>query len=676
MSIVKAGNRIRTRAVAVWQTVKPVLLKLWSPLKPYSRIIFTFLAAYGVTLFTEITNRRSLFKALAFSFVRPHLFIFNLAIVFFTLSISLLLKKRKVWLLLISLLWIGFGVTDFIMRSHRVTPFAAIDFALLESVWSIMLVYMRIWQMILIAASILAALTVIIILFIKSKKESVDFKQAACSVVIAIALLFGISSVYHRIGIFPDHFGNLPDAYRDYGFVYCYTVGIFDRGVDKPSDYSDENVDEILNSIGASSSGNAKTKPNIIMVQLESFFDVNYLNYATYSEDPVPNFTALKKKYSNGFLQVPSIGSGTANTEFEILTGMSLDYFGSAEYPYKTVMQHSACETIAYNLKEQGYGTHAVHNHSGNFYDRHRVFANMGFDTFTSLEYIENLTYNPIGWAEDSVLTNEIVKALDSTDYQDFVYAITVQGHGKYPSEPLGNEEPIEVYGIEDPAEATALKYFINQIHETDRFIGALIEALEARNEPYIVCLYGDHLPSLDITQEEIKNGDLFDTEYVIWTNVSIERKIKDLDSYQLSAYVMELAGFSNGIFTKLHQNYSNNENYQSALEMLEYDVLYGEYNAYGGKQKYQPTDIKMGVDDIVVRAAFLPKTGLTVLGENFTTFSTIEINGRRVETEFISPNEINAKVVIDDRETVPEKIAVLQVAKDGEEMSRVWLSQ
>ena len=109
----------------------PYLKKLWEPFKPYSRLILTFLAAYGVTLFTEITNRRSLLKAIAFSLTHPHLFVFNFVIVFFSLSVSLLFKKRKVWLLFISAVWIAFGITDFIMRSYRVTPFAATDFALL-----------------------------------------------------------------------------------------------------------------------------------------------------------------------------------------------------------------------------------------------------------------------------------------------------------------------------------------------------------------------------------------------------------------------------------------------------------------------------------------------------------------------------------------------------------------
>ena len=74
------------------------------------------------------------------------------------------------------------------------------------------------------------------------------------------------------------------------------------------------------------------------------------------------------------------MGAGTANTEFEILTGMTLDYFGAGEYPYKTVLQDETCESMAYNLRELGYRTGVLHNNTGSFYSRNKVFANLGFD--------------------------------------------------------------------------------------------------------------------------------------------------------------------------------------------------------------------------------------------------------------------------------------------------------
>lgn len=91
-------------------------------------------------------------------------------------------------------------------------------------------------------------------------------------------------------------------------------------------------------------------RPNIVVVQLESFFDVNRLKDIEFSENPLPNFTQLSKRCASGFLSVPVIGAGTVNSEFEMLTGMNIDDFGIGEYPYKTVLKEKTCESLAYNL--------------------------------------------------------------------------------------------------------------------------------------------------------------------------------------------------------------------------------------------------------------------------------------------------------------------------------------
>lgn len=83
---------------------------------------------------------------------------------------------------------------------------------------------------------------------------------------------------------------------------------------------------------------------------------------------------------------MPCFGAGTANTEFEVQTGMNMDDFGPGEYPYKTVLQSKVCESMAYDLKEKGYATHALHDNDGTFYDRYKVFSHLGYEDFTSID--------------------------------------------------------------------------------------------------------------------------------------------------------------------------------------------------------------------------------------------------------------------------------------------------
>ena len=84
--------------------------------------------------------------------------------------------------------------------------------------------------------------------------------------------------------------------------------------------------------------------PNFKVVEFDHFrrnagllFDPTLVNYLNISEDPIPTFRKLMKEYSSGYYKVPSVGAGTANTEFESITGMSMHYFGPGEYPYKSI---------------------------------------------------------------------------------------------------------------------------------------------------------------------------------------------------------------------------------------------------------------------------------------------------------------------------------------------------
>ena len=128
--------------------------------------------------------------------------------------------------------------------------------------------------------------------------------------------------------------------------------------------------------------------PNIIFVQLETYFDPTEIKWIECSEDPIPNQRKMYEEFSSGYFKVPSVGAGTANTEFEVLTGMNMRYFGPGEYPYKTYAKTKLIESAASALQELGYGACALHNNGGNFYSRAEVFNHMGFDHYTSKEFM------------------------------------------------------------------------------------------------------------------------------------------------------------------------------------------------------------------------------------------------------------------------------------------------
>ena len=98
----------------------------------------------------------------------------------------------------------------------------------------------------------------------------------------------------------------------------------------------------------------------------------------------------------------------------------------------------------------------------------------MGFDTFTSLEYMNNVMKTPKNWAKDALLTEQIVDALDSTEGTDYIYTISVQGHGKYPTEQVIENPSVTVTKADSEEQRWTYEYYANQVYEMDLFVKEL----------------------------------------------------------------------------------------------------------------------------------------------------------------------------------------------------------
>lgn len=632
-----------------------------------------------LNLTVESLCRHSLFKGLTHMFTSPLVFLFNALIITSVLSICSLFKHRYFFYLFFVCLWLGFGIGNCVLLTMRVTPLEWADLQVVK--FSIIRIYLGVFEIILIVAAILAAIAGLVVFYIKCPKTKVNYlKNWVATVSFLIALVSSLIVFRSNNILLSEHVKNIANAYKDYGFNYCFMCSMLDLGIDKPSQYDQNDVADIVNEIESAANNNTSVnnandfygdeKPNVIFLQLETFFDVNHLSSIRFSQNPLPNFTRLQKEYTCGYLSVPSIGAGTANTEFEIISGMSLEYFGVGEYPYKTILQNSTSESMCYNLDSLGYTSHAIHNNTAVFYDRNKVFANLGFDTFTSIEYMTNVEFTPSGWAKDNVLISCINDALNSTDGADLVYTITVQSHGKYPSE-HNLDLPIKVSGIDDQDTKNSFEYYINELYEVDRFVGELLEELQRRDEKCVVVMYGDHLPSFEISEKDLENGDLFQTEYVVWDNFGLVKKDKDLSTYQLSSSVFASLGINNGIVTKLHQNFTEKENYQKWLEVLQYDMLYGEKFAFGGKDNYpyKTTQLQMGINEITVDEVLPNEANLQtkIIGKNFTKYSKVFVNDREITTLWLDENTLE---ISETQLKAGDKISVGQVDKEHSVLS------
>lgn len=622
-----------------------------------------------LTFFTELLYRRSFSSLFSFISENPLGFIFNVLLVLLPLSVGLLFKKRLFFYSITATIWIVLGITSFILKFYRVTPFNASDFRVISSTSKIINHYLNTFQLLLVIVILIAILALNIYLFKKTPK---CYSYLSRSAVFFVATTLTLTILTPKTLAKFDDFGNLSDAYDRYGFAYCFSLSALDSGISKPSDYSVENVKNVVESIGNYPASYIKDetqqKPNIIFVQLESFFNVNKLNNISYSENPIPIFTELQETCSSGHITVPSIGAGTANTEFEIITGMNLDYFGPGEYPYSTILQTNSCESINFDLKNLGYSTHAIHNHIATFYDRNVVFSNLGFDTFTSLEYMQNTKFNPLGWCLDSVLTSQITDALNSTENQDFIYTIAVQTHGKYPDEVIDPTQHIKVSGDISETSLIPFEYYINQMQQTDNFLGSLITTLSSYDEPTVVVAYGDHLPGFNYDSADIKGDSVYKTPYIIWSNFGLSKTDKDLYAYQLTSEIQSRLGFSEGLLTNIHQEKSENSEYQKDLKMLQYDMLYGDNIAFGKSEPFKPTDLQMGVNTITLYSLKPFACSLYVNGSHFTDSSRVIINEKLCKTTFINSETL---LVTDTTLNTGDVISVAQVDRSNNILSQ-----
>lgn len=632
-------------------------------LNKYSLLMHALLSCLLVFV-VEWISRRSFTSAVTFVAGHTMPFLYNAFIVFASLTLVYLFRRRAFFRIIISGFWLLLGIINGCILSNRVTPFGYTDLKCISDLLSMSNTsYFTAQEATLVVIGLGLFFTFCIVFFIKGPKFS--GKRRFISAPLIVAFLFVALPVTTQAAqdsnVIASYFSNIAQGYENYGFIYGFSSSVVDRGMSKPANYSEEtiaSIQENVNTAKEETTIDQESKPNVILILLESFCDPDEINFLECNEDPIPTFHYLEENFSTGYLTVPVVGAGTANTEFEILSGMGLQYFGTGEYPYKTILKKTDCESIAADLASIGYSTHAVHNNGGNFYSRVNAFSMMGFDTFTSKELMDIQEYTPNGsWSTDDILVGETIKTLDSTPNQaDFTYTITVGTHGDYPTEPVIENPQYTVSGVEDEGEANSWTYFVNQLHEADNFLADLISELEQRDEDTIVVAFGDHLPTMGLTDEDMASGDIYKTNYVTWNNFGLEKEDADVYAYQLMAHITDSLGIHEGTMMNFHQTQTDSATYYEDFENLQYDILYGSRYCYNGEDAYPATDIVMGIDEVVIDSLTpsISEDLVYVNGESFTKWSKVYVNGNKISTNYISNNCISFSIdKVEDGDTI-----------------------
>lgn len=624
------------------QMMKPV----YAWMNRFSPILLFLLAAF-INLVIETLSRHSLIKAAGYMTGSPLVFLYNTYLIFVTLCLSYIFKRRTFTRVLVSLLWLLLGIINGALLLKRVTPFNAQDLKAVSEAVAVATRYFSVLELALVLIGVGAA-AVWLIAFWRRGGQYQGKVHRLIAIAVCAALFVSIPLVTKlatKKRVLSSYFGNVAFAYQDYGLPYCFMTSVFNTGIEQPEGYSEEAIDAIAKDAKVDTeAADTEALPNIIVIQWESFFDTDEVDWLHPSQDPMPYFHQWEKEFSTGYFKAPSVGAGTANTEFEVLTGLNMRSFGPGEYPFKTVLKEMNCESAATALDALGYTSFAFHNNGGNFYSRADVYNHLGFDAYISKEFMNILQYTENGWAKDNVLPQYMYQAMDSTEGTDFLFTVTVQGHGDYSEEKVLEHPAITLDDLEPPGLRNKWEYYINQMYETDLVLGEMIEEIKKRGEPTIVFIYGDHLPTMGLKEEDVDSRYLYNTNYVMWDNIGLAKKDQNLAAYQVMAEIMTRTGIHSGTVFDYHQNRRKTKNYLKDLELLQYDILYGNQYVYHGKTvPFEEGHMVMGLED--VRIDSLRKQSentYSIYGDGFNQNSSVYVNNEKQKTLFLNNTRLD----------------------------------
>ncbi|RDS80145.1 LTA synthase family protein [Dyella monticola] len=300
--------------------------------------------------------------------------------------------------------------------------------------------------------------------------------------------------------------------------------------------------------------------PDIVVVQSESFFDPRIMRGYEHT-NLTPNLTRLAAEGMSGPLHVPTFGGGTIRTEFEVLTGLSLRYFGTMQFPYLQ-LNDKVVPGMVRTLRAHGYETIAIHGNDPTFWNRNTAFKALGFDRFVSQSGFPANAAMDGKYMADSAMTDEIMAQLKDAGPPQFLFAISLEAHGPYDVEPKDpaarNAEPVPTNV--DANDKVHVQTYLYHMQHADAELGRLAALLAKRSRPTLLLFYGDHLPALTEAYREtgFVNGQDMLSQAGTWLlidprNPGNAQRI-DMASWMLPGLLLERAGIHDDVYFALTQ--------------------------------------------------------------------------------------------------------------------------
>lgn len=404
--------------------------------------------------------------------------------------------------------------------------------------------------------------------------------RISCVVLTVVTFVASMKFVYSDKKLY-DSFSvkekyNIPFVFNTLGFNYCFLYNMNLYPIDKPDGFSKAEVESWQQQYLKTDTESDKT-PNIIMVMGEAFSDISnddVFDYATPEDNPIYSYNKLceSDRALSGHIVVPNIFAGTANTEFDIMTGTPTNMISDLTTSSFRVV-HRSTPSLASVTKDLGYNTYFMHPGSNWFYNRNSVYEYFGMTDLVFSEKFDLEKDKKGGFVSDKAFLSQLISDIEARKQDPFfMYTVTLQNHqtysyGKYSEMP--KKPPLKTE-ISDKAMEYLSSYLVG-VKDTADMVYELSQYVDTLDKPTLLVFFGDHLPNLganNLAYSELgmslAKGDTpqnilqsYETPFVIYANTAYcnDTDIKEdfaslelpqnntINSIYLGAVTFELAG-------------------------------------------------------------------------------------------------------------------------------------
>ena len=502
--------------------------------------VFLWLTAFGLgigllSLYLTANSYAGIdAQALWASYMKlPLLVVMNLLLPLLVVYLGFFLFARP-WAayLLSAVPFLGLALASYYKIQLRGDPVLASDLRLLRTAGGIMGNYtFELTEPVKLVIAGFAGMLILSLVLLRRERMSRHERLAGLMLLLSLTLAGGFE-LYPDADIYEKTANNSlinpwseVEIYLSRGTTYPFLYSVQDMLPDAPSGYRESEATGTLAEY-ENADIPEEQKITFVGIMLEAFSDLT--DFPVLDEVPAIHkiyepLHELEERSVSGRLLTNIFAGGTVDTEWGYLTG----YSEHEEF-------RSPVNTYVRYFKSQGYD--ALYRHPGYswFYNRSNVNEYLGFDesVFNDTGFGDLISISDALYHSDKVLVDYLLNDIDSrteTDDPLFLFSVSYQNHGPYPSETYWEEYVTPEMTGWSMESCCVINNYLAGIRSTVNEMCRMAEELEKRDEPVVFVFFGDHKPWMG-------NGNS------VYTEMGINMDVSTLDgfyNYYATPYVI-----------------------------------------------------------------------------------------------------------------------------------------